>query len=90
MEESDDLTELRRLLFTAIPYPTEEENLAMLAQTLSSSTPDLSLLPGPDGFGPPPPQSAARPLVPCARRSADRAGGPDDADGTDHAAGGRA
>ncbi|GAA2862322.1 hypothetical protein GCM10010517_21220 [Streptosporangium fragile] len=74
MEEPDDLAELRRLLFAAIPYPTEEENLAMLAQTLSSSTPGPCPPPDPGGPGSPPAQGARDlpVLVPGARRSPER------------------
>ena len=46
-EESDGLTELRRLLFETIPEPTEEEYRHMLDQTFSSDGGDLSLLPDP-------------------------------------------
>ncbi|GAT68596.1 hypothetical protein PS9374_04261 [Planomonospora sphaerica] len=50
--ESEDLAELRQLLFGTVPGPTEEESLDMFAQTFSSAEADLSLLPGPDVFGP--------------------------------------
>ncbi|GAA3101407.1 hypothetical protein [Streptosporangium carneum] len=49
-DESDDLTNLRRLLFEAAGEPTEEENLYMLARTFSSDDADLSLLPDPAVF----------------------------------------
>ncbi len=51
-EESDDLTDLRRLLFETPPEPTEEENLYMLARTFSSNDADLSLLPDPAVLAP--------------------------------------
>ncbi|GAA3447378.1 hypothetical protein [Planomonospora venezuelensis] len=45
---SDDLDELRRLLFDAVPGPTEEETGDMFAQTFSADEADLSLLPDED------------------------------------------
>lgn len=49
-DESDDLTDLRRLLFETAREPTEEENLYMLARTFSSDHADLSLIPDPIAF----------------------------------------
>ncbi|GIH94737.1 hypothetical protein Psi01_53670 [Planobispora siamensis] len=72
--ESDDLTELRRLLFDAVPAPTEEESADMFAQTFSSDEADLSLLPDQDALsGEHAPDSSDAP--------ADDASGPFDVDG---------